>query len=64
MTSPSPRQQALHQPGRLAEVHLAGLALLERGHDPPMSLTLWAPVALNDLAIAAFASASDICFGR
>src|SRR5262245_2627603 len=27
------RQQSLHQPAGLAEVHLAGMALLERGHD-------------------------------
>src|SRR5262245_2709267 len=26
-------QQSLHQPARLAEVHAAGMALLERGHD-------------------------------
>ena len=30
----------------------------------PMSLTLWAPVALMTSAIAAFASASDICCGQ
>src|SRR2546422_6701764 len=30
--APSPRQQRLHHRARLGEIHLAGMALLERGH--------------------------------